>query len=288
LITNSGAGRWESNGLTLSYRSWGAPDAPLMIIHHGFLDQAGAWEDAAIALADDYYVVAMDARGHGDSEWIGRGGAYYFSDYILDLHALLQTLGERPVVLVGHSMGASVVSYYAGAFGEHIRGLVLVDGLGPPHEPDGRAPSILRWFVESTQKRAANRTPQPMSGPEDAARRMRLTDKLLTEARALEMAQKATRPVHGGVVWKFDPLHRARIGVPFNLGYAQALWSQIKAPVLGVIGGQSIFKLPDYQARTESFADYRDVTIPDAGHNVHVHTPNALAAHILEFADALA
>ena len=107
---------FQSMGLKLRAHQWGHAANPLLIAHHGFLDHALSWEWVAQSLRDDWYIVAPDARGHGDSEWIGAGGDYAFGPYLADLDALIRHLGSRPAVLMGHSMGASVVAYYAGVY----------------------------------------------------------------------------------------------------------------------------------------------------------------------------
>ena len=279
--------RYESNGLDLHYVAWGDPEHPLMLIHHGFMDQCRAWDAVAARLADDWYVCIPDARGHGDSQWIGAGGTYYFPDYVYDLVHLREAIGRERAVFVGHSLGGSVMSYYAAAYGAHVRGLVIVEGMGPPPQPPALAGAHLRAFVQSARKRAASRVPSPMESLEEAAERLHRADPLVDEERAMELATHATRPVRGGVVWKFDPLHRARMGMPFVLDHAMGLWRSVKAPVLYIRGGRSRFVLPDERARLDCFSQLEEVTIPDAGHNVHAHAVDALVAAIAGFVSAL-
>lgn len=274
---------WDSGRLTLHAAEWGDPAAPLVVIHHGFLDNARSWDAVAERLAVRWHVLAVDARGHGDSEWVGAGGAYYFPDYVLDVRNLLLSLDDPEVRLVGHSMGGGVLSYYSGAFPEQVRRLALVEGLGPPPETPANAPRVLRRFVESTRKRQAARFPRPMDSVAAAAARMLRLDPRLEEARALTLAEHSTQPVRGGVVWKHDPLHKARIGSRYNVEDAMAIWREVTAPVLVVRGAASRFVWPDYPARIAAFKDAREAVIEDAGHNVHVHAPAALAAQIDDF-----
>ncbi len=284
-MTEPTRGTWESNGLTLAYRSWGG--GPLMLIHHGFLDHGGSWEPVASRLAGSFEVLAVDARGHGDSEWTGPGSSYYFTDYLLDLRTLLDELGDPEVILVGHSMGSGVVSYYAGAYPDRVRGVVLVEGLGLADTDPRHAPRLVREFVSSTRKRYAAREPLPIESVEIAAARMRAADPWLDEAVSIELARRATRPVPGGVIWKFDPLHRARAGVPFNLSWARGLWAAITAPVLIVTAETSPFKQTDHVERQRVFQNAREVLIEGVGHNLHAHDPARLAEVIAAFASEL-
>ena len=202
---------------------------------------------------------------------------------MLDLRTLLEHLGDPPVHLVGHSMGAGVVSYTAGAFPEHVRSVTMIDGIGPPDEPRSLAPRHLRAYVTTTQRELGRRTPAALPTVEEAAARMRRVDPGIDEATALDLARLGTRDVEGGVAWKYDPLHRARAGVPFSLDSAAALWGAIECPVLHVRGGKSPFILPDHDLRMALFRDMREAVVPEAGHNVHVHAPDALAERLHAF-----
>ncbi len=276
----------ESAGLQIAYQEIGDPDRPLVIVHHGFLDCGGAWQEVMKPLATHFRVVMMDARGHGESEWVGSGGAYWFPDYILDLTALmdaLQVTEERPCALVGHSMGGAVCSYTAGTYPKRVHSLTLIEGLGPPKHPWAHAPAHMRQFVETTRRRQADRAPEVMPDLEAAAARLRQYDTLLTETRAATHAAIATRPVKRGYVWKWDPLHRARMGAMYVEEIAVALLANISARVQLIDGGKSPFKHFDVSKRRSAIREPVEVTMPDAGHNIHRHQPERLGALIQAF-----
>ena len=277
-----------SVGLRLHHLSHGPDSGPLVVLHHGFLDHARAWDRVAGGLAaSGYRVVVPDARGHGDSDWVGPGGSYYFPDYLLDLHHLLATLGTGPVALIGHSMGGAVVMYWAATFPDRVRCVVAMDGMGPPDVPPSSAPGHLRDFVASTSNAFARRTAvssRPMRTLEDAAARLRQVDALIPEAEALRLAGHATRVgPDGTLAWKYDPLHRARAGVAFSLPVARALWGAIRSPVLHLRAGKNPFILPDHSERLAAVRDVREVTLPHVGHNMHAHDPDAVVATIRSF-----
>src|SRR5262245_26616302 len=125
-----------ATGLTCHVLEWGGADAALdhtVVLLHGFLDLAWTWVPTVEAgLAGRFHVVAPDVRGHGDSDRVGPGGYYHFIDYLADLDALVRTLGRRRLSLVGHSMGGSIASYYAGVYPDRVHRLALLEGLGPP------------------------------------------------------------------------------------------------------------------------------------------------------------
>ena len=87
-------------GLKLHCVERGEGELTLML--HGWLDHAGSFDLLAPLLPGR--TVAMDFRGHGDSQWVGPGGFYHFVEYIADLDGALEVLSpQEPVRIVGHS-----------------------------------------------------------------------------------------------------------------------------------------------------------------------------------------
>lgn len=125
-------GTAEVRGLRLHYREWQGADgrqAPILLIH-GLASAARIWDLTAPLLAQNgHRVVALDQRGHGESDKPDSG--YTFEEIVADDYALAAQLGltgaGKPVV-VGHSWGGSVVVQYAATHPEDVRGIVLVDG----------------------------------------------------------------------------------------------------------------------------------------------------------------
>ena len=112
-------------GLRLHYRHWGGSGQPLVLLH-GLASTCHIWDLVAPILCRDFDVVALDQRGHGESDKPDHG--YDFPAVSGDLHGFLQALGlERPV-LVGHSWGADVALEYAVAHPDTTPGLCFVDG----------------------------------------------------------------------------------------------------------------------------------------------------------------
>ena len=142
-----------ATGLTYHLLEWGGDDAALthtVVLVHGFLDYAHTWEDTVAAgLGGRFHLVAPDLRGHGDSDRVGAGGYYHFMDYLADLHEVIAQLGRQRVSLVGHSMGGSVVGYYAGSFPARIHRLAMLEGLGPPEPEQVSFPERVRTWLDA-------------------------------------------------------------------------------------------------------------------------------------------
>lgn len=273
----------DCRGLKVHVVEWQGPVDQTILLHHGFLDQARSWDPVAGALARRYRVLAVDARGHGDSGWIGEGGYYYFQDYVFDLVNVLDALVKGPVVLVGHSMGGMVCSLFSGSYPERAKALVSIEGAGPPGLQPSDAPGLMAEWIAGVRQARSSRG-RPLSSVEEAARRLRLNNPRLSGSFARHLAFHGTREAEkdGGVVWKFDPLHRTRSPQPFYLEQARAFWKRVTAPVLVVRGERSPFRWQASEDR-ECFRSARRVEIPGAGHMVHHEEADLLAEAILAF-----
>ncbi|MBT3363981.1 MAG: alpha/beta hydrolase [Chloroflexi bacterium] len=114
------------NGLKLHYLDWGNTKEQTMLLLHGFIAHAHSWDGFAAKMQDKYHVIALDQRGHGDSEW-SKDGAYASEDFGDDLAIFVDTLGIEKPVVIGHSMGGRNVIIYAGRNPGKVDKLVAVD-----------------------------------------------------------------------------------------------------------------------------------------------------------------
>lgn len=113
--------------VTLAAEAWGDCANPPVVLLHGGGQTRHSWQGTALALAQrGWYVLAVDQRGHGQSDWAS-DGHYSFDDYVQDFRGIVATLA-RPPVLVGASLGGLVGLLGEGERnGEFLRALVLVD-----------------------------------------------------------------------------------------------------------------------------------------------------------------
>ncbi len=116
-----------ANGLSLSAARSGAADGAPVLLLHGGGQTRGAWTTSARSMADaGFDVVALDLRGHGDSDW-APDGRYSLDAFADDLRAVIATL-DRPPLLVGASLGGLASLLAAGESpAAPVAGIVLVD-----------------------------------------------------------------------------------------------------------------------------------------------------------------
>ncbi len=255
---------------------WGHPGPAPLVLLHGFLDHAGSWDRVARLLGEG--CIALDLRGHGLSAWVGPAETYHFAEYVADLDALVDQLGGR-VRLVGHSMGGTLASLYAGARPERVERLAVVDGLGLA---DG-GPGARTRMIEFLDAARAPREPRPMASVEEAAGRLKRTWARLDDAFALELAARGTRPVPGGVVWAYDPRHRSRSAVPYRQDQHQRFLEAIRCPVLSIRPEHGPFAADDVARLEATIPDLRAVVVPGAGHMLPLEAPEAVAEHLRGF-----
>jgi pimeloyl-ACP methyl ester carboxylesterase len=278
-------------GLKLHCRRWGEPDAPLLLMLHGYQDESASWQFTVDAFKSDWQVVAPDWRGYGLSEWSG-SDSYWYPDYLADLDYLLDHFSpERPARIVGHSLGANIAAVYAGLRPERVSQLVNVDGFGPPMMRQDPAPRRLsKWLAQLSDD-----TPQrPYSDYEEFAVRMQSENPRLSDERARFIVQHWGKQVSEGgaavgVIRRADPAHKRINPTPMSQEEVIACWRQTTASVLWIDGAQSglmarLSSMPnEFEDRASAYQDLQIRHVEDAGHNVHHDQPEALAQLIEEF-----
>lgn len=118
--------RTTTTNIELNYRTWGNKAAPPLVLIHGLASTLRIWDFVAPILAERYFVLAYDQRGHALSEKPDEG--YNLPTMLADLVGFLDALHIENPVLVGHSWGANLALAYAAEYPEKCAGLALVDG----------------------------------------------------------------------------------------------------------------------------------------------------------------
>lgn len=280
----------ELDRLKIHYNEWGPADAPIVFMLHGWMDVGASFQFVVDSLKSDWRVIAPDWRGFGLSDWPVAGGAtarnYYFSDYLADLEQLLNAFTpDQPARLVGHSMGANLSMLYAGIRPERVQAVVNLEGFGLPDMGPEKAPKkYAQWLDDLT------RTPsmRVYESREAVAGRLIKNNYRLPMEKALYLAQHWSRPVEGGFQVLGDPAHRIPSPFLYKVAEMQAIWAQIKGPVLHVEAKQTeaaffMFKPgeePDFDKLRERFhviENWSFELVDEAGHMVHHDQPERLA-----------
>lgn len=131
--------RWvQVNGLNLHYLDWGGDRTKKpLILMHGIGGHAHQFDDFAPLWAETHHVVALDARGCGDSDWAREG--YAVQSFAADVAEIARKLGLYPFDYYGYSQGSRIGFALGAYYGDLIDHLVLGDfGPEPDPSPVGR------------------------------------------------------------------------------------------------------------------------------------------------------
>lgn len=123
------------NGIDMFYSAGGA-GRPIVLIHGYPLDHT-IWDPQIAHLSQDYFVLAPDLRGHGQSE--ATSGPYTMDLLAQDVNALIDHLQLEHVVLGGLSMGGYVTFAFMKQFPDRVRGLILADTRAEADTPEARS-----------------------------------------------------------------------------------------------------------------------------------------------------
>lgn len=271
-------------GLRYHVRRWGAADAPMLFLVHGWMDVSATFAPVAQRLASHWQVLVPDWRGFGLSQWPADG--YWFADYVADLDALADHYSpDQPIRLAGHSMGSTAAAHFAGLRPERVARLAILDGLALPNGD----PTL----IVKTYRRWLDVVKQPSEVPsyrsfEELAGRVHKRNPKLDAAQCLSIAQAwGVHREDGRVYLAADPKHLRGMPRTYLQAESDAIWSCISAPTLFIDGGASPFlnSLPagERDRRRALFRDRRSVTIEGAGHMLHFEAPEALAQHLHTF-----
>jgi pimeloyl-ACP methyl ester carboxylesterase len=268
------------DGVTLHARDWGG-DGRAVVLLHGLASNARIWDGVAARLAGaGLRAVALDQRGHGESEQPASG--YDFATVGRDLQAALAGLGLDRPVLAGHSWGANVALRHAAERPGQVAGLVLVDGA---------LVAVADWAGPSREQARRRLAPPRFAVP--------LTDWL---ARAGQL--DASDP--GGPAWVRDFLRagvevdergvaRARFRFANHMQVVDALYDQrpealfplVRCPVLLCVAGDEPAgaKRGGVDRALDLLASAHVTWFEDTMHDIPLQRPAELAAELARFAE---
>jgi pimeloyl-ACP methyl ester carboxylesterase len=251
-------------GLTFHYADWGGTGSPLVMLH-GLSAHARTWDHTAAALSDRYHVLALDQRGHGDTDWAPQYGLRPMAQ---DLLGFLDALDLREVTLIGLSMGGLISFVFAAAHPERIARMVIMD-IGPEIAPAGStnvANSLAAKDVFSSEDEAFAQARAANPRPTDATLRHRVTHNL--------------RPLPDGMLtFKYDKELRRNPRALFDHTQDELweAWRALSCPVLLVRGADSDVLAADTAQRM--LAENPNVSfasIPDCGHSITLDSPDGM------------
>jgi pimeloyl-ACP methyl ester carboxylesterase len=258
------------DGIFLHAIHHGDASRPLLVLMHGGGANAHWWDHLAPALAERFHVVALDFRGHGDSDF---PDAIAPGCFALDLAALLEHLGAREPLLMGHSMGGHVALEHCALQGS-VRALVAIEIVRGAPTRERRAMRLALAVRRSYRTR------------EEAIERYRFlppAPNASEELRARIAAWSVREEPDGRFGFKFDPRW-------FSLAPTKpAALSEIRCPTLIVRGAQSpLLSAEGAAAFAAEIPNAEVAVIEGGGHNLQLEQPKAFLAAVQPFLERFA
>ena len=274
------------NGVRLRYLDWGTEGKMPMVCLHGHTGQAHIWDEFAEAMRDDYHVLTVDQRGHGESEWAATG--YARDRFVEDLAAFADALGLKRFTLAGLSMGGWNSILYTPDHQDRVERVIIVD-IAPESNPlhmeqRGKRPPIPMDFpsLEAVLEwaRGDDLPTTPAIRRRGVLEWARGDDPWATDTRLRQDTEdKTCRRDDGRWVWKADPaLFNFVLPDMTDPAHVARYWKAFEAiqcPVLEVRGLESGLVLDETVRRMEQVGKrFRSVDVEGAGHIVPVDKPH--------------
>lgn len=244
------------------------------VLIHGFGEGAYIWDAFADALAPFYRVVAIDLRGHGQSDW-DRAGRYPVEEHVLDVIEFLGKLNFGRAVVIGHSLGGEIAIRLAASRPRLARAIVSVD-----HSPEIELDAVEhllegfraehRTYGSTKQYAALLEAGRPLADP-----------KLLRAVAAGALRRLST----GGFALRRDPAlaNTENVSIEPDPAFWSALAS-LSCPMLLIRGaGSAILRAPIARRIVATALSCTAVTIPFAGHSVMLDNPSEFHRIAVDF-----
>jgi pimeloyl-ACP methyl ester carboxylesterase len=262
------------NGISLHYLDWGPAEAPPVVLLHGITGHARVWDHLAERLLPGRRVLALDQRGHGDSD-PAPDDDYRVGAMADDVAAFAGSLRLDRFALVGHSMGGRIAIKYAADHAARLDRLVIID-IGPDINLAG-----LQRVRDMMAK-----SPERIESEEWAVEYIRRANPLQDVGMLRERVRHGLKRLPDGeLTWKYakglrDMMREGRRD-------AVDLWEplpRIPCPTLIVRGAESDILAPEVAKKmAERLPDGRVVEIEGAGHTVPADRPEEFVREIRRF-----
>ncbi|MGL6030049.1 MAG: alpha/beta fold hydrolase [Legionella sp.] len=266
---------------TIACKLWGNPENPAILAVHGWLDNANSFDYIAHYLQEHYYFIAIDLPGHGHSSHLGPNSHYHLIDAVFTLAAILNALELDKVHILGHSLGACLVSIAAGIIPERIHSLALIEGLGPLTHPADTSCKQLSKYAHYLSVERTNKNKGYHS--RDDATYARAKRGHVSVEIAAHLCERGIIEEQGMFYWRHDK--RLIAPSPLYLTEEQVLCClqhiTVKTCLFWASHGYS-FNQELLEIRMKQIKELR-LEYLEGGHHIHMEQPEAVARLLVDF-----
>jgi pimeloyl-ACP methyl ester carboxylesterase len=252
---------------------WG-DNGPSLVLLHGDMRTSRSWDAVARELSPRFHVIALDARGHGDSDWTPRG--YSMRDRVEDLAAFCSHIGLQEVISVGHSTGGAVVALCAQRLPAAFSRLVLME------------PIVVLDDIFHEQVSARAGQPRRTWSSRDECREYLKRHAFAGRWRADvidDVVEHETMELPDGLLdmkWSSDTFNTEdRRGDYYDL---KPVLRDLDPPVLFITSEKRRRHFRELEPLAAELPGLHLLTVTDTDHNMYMERPDAVAQAITKFA----
>ena len=265
------------NGVRMHYVDWGRPigveDHPTVLLLHGDMRTSRSWDAVARYLRGQLQVIALDSRGHGNSDWPESG--YTFGQRIDDLEAFADAVGMRNAVAVAHSTGGVVAAKLAERRPDIFSKLMLLEPMVV----------VTETFQRMVSKRAVRprRTWDNREEMYDYLKQHPMTGKWRDDVIRDVVAHESSELPDGRLDMKWATASmdwKEREGDYHDL---RPILRSLGKPIQFIVSDSRADGFWDVARIAEETADFSVRTVPDSGHNMYMDQPKLVAEVVLRF-----
>jgi pimeloyl-ACP methyl ester carboxylesterase len=248
------------------YVEWGTSGNPPLLFLHGGNQSARTWDIVCLALADKFHCIALDQRGHGDSEW-SYEGRYAPQDHADDIAALSKHLGWYRFGLIGMSMGGINALSFASRNWSDLTSLVCVD-VGPFVQLENTK-TLISFVQENTRHPSFDDFVAAALAHNPRRKEDLLRHSLTHTTRELS---------DGSWAWKMDRRETLNlVELAEQLNKLEATCPNIQCPTLVVRGAESrVFSEKDATRFASLLPNGQLAIVQNSGHTVQGDNPKGL------------
>jgi len=249
----------DCDHIKVHYTNYGKGDVALVFVHGWACDET-VWADQAPALAEKIRVITIDLPGHGQSDKPNTI-EYNKALYTRAIDGVVNDVGVKSVVLVGHSNGTPFIREYYRKFPAKLKGLVIVEG---PLRQMFNKPAMEKFVASlqgDTYAEAAGRLIDGMTRPiNDPALRNEIKTLMLKTPQYVSISE--FRATGDPDLWKED---------------------KIEVPVLMILAKQPTWS-PEYEQFVRGFIPKLDYQVwENVSHFLMMEKPREFNAAVLNF-----
>ena len=264
----------RAGGVNLHFADWGGDGRPTLLLLHGDMRTSRSWDAAARELRGDFRVLALDMRGHGDSDWTESG--YTFAQRADDLEAFIDAVGLHGAAVAAHSTGGVVATLLAERRPDAFSRLMLLEPMVV----------VTEGFQRMVSKRAETprRTWASRAEMRDYLKWHRATGKWRADVIEDVVAHESYARADGRLDMKWATASMAWKEREGDYPDLRPALRTLGKPILFVMSDSRAGAFADVIRIAERTPDFDTLVIADSGHNMYMDQPTAVANAARRFA----